>query len=217
MNIYIIRHGQTDENSRGIVQGWMDTVLNDRGKADAEAVAERIKHLVFQRCLSSDLQRCQQTAQRIANKAHASSSFPHIESFHALRERNLGKRQGLTVAEGLALAHHHKTSLQHLEGESHAEFTDRAIAFWRSLIDDDDDSMETNRDKRTDHNILLITHGGFINALAYILITKLGYSTGAKVKLQNKSRLGEVPNCSVTLINVHTRELVLFGDTTHQL
>ena len=216
MNIYIIRHGQTDENARGIVQGWMDTVLNDRGKAEAEAVAERVKHLVFDRCLSSDLQRCQQTAQRIANKARAlSSSFPHIEPMHALRERNLGKRQGLTVAGGLALARQLKMSLQHLEGESHADFSDRAVAFWRSLIDDND--KDTNRDERTNHNILLITHGGFINALGYILTTKMGYSTGANVKLHSKSRLGEVPNCSVTLVNVHTRELVLFGDTTRQL
>jgi len=37
--IYFVRHGETDWNRQGLIQGWIDTPLNDRGHAQARAVA----------------------------------------------------------------------------------------------------------------------------------------------------------------------------------
>jgi broad specificity phosphatase PhoE len=37
--IYFVRHGETDWNRQGLIQGWTDTTLNDLGHAQARAVA----------------------------------------------------------------------------------------------------------------------------------------------------------------------------------
>ena len=40
--VYFIRHGETDWNVRGLIQGWTDTPLNGRGHLQARAVAEAL-------------------------------------------------------------------------------------------------------------------------------------------------------------------------------
>lgn len=37
--VYFARHGETDYNRQGLIQGWIDTTLNDTGHAQARAVA----------------------------------------------------------------------------------------------------------------------------------------------------------------------------------
>lgn len=62
--IYIIRHGQTDYNLKGIVQGrGVDSSLNATGRAQAQAFYEKYKHLQFDHVYISNLQRTYQTAQ----------------------------------------------------------------------------------------------------------------------------------------------------------
>jgi broad specificity phosphatase PhoE len=41
--LYFVRHGETDWNRQGIIQGWTDTPLNDTGHAQAKAVASALK------------------------------------------------------------------------------------------------------------------------------------------------------------------------------
>ena len=40
--IYFIRHGETDWNLQGLIQGWTDTPLNQKGHAQASAVARAL-------------------------------------------------------------------------------------------------------------------------------------------------------------------------------
>ena len=55
--IYIIRHGETDENKQGILQGQLDTVLNVNGLRQAQQVAEALQSIQFDVAFSSDLER----------------------------------------------------------------------------------------------------------------------------------------------------------------
>ncbi len=60
--IYILRHGQTDFNLQGIVQGGgVDTSLNDTGQKQAQAFHAAYAHLPFEVVLTSGLQRTHQT------------------------------------------------------------------------------------------------------------------------------------------------------------
>lgn len=60
--IYLIRHGQTEYNRLGIVQGsGVDTSLNETGKAQAIAFYERYKEIPFELVVSSALKRTQET------------------------------------------------------------------------------------------------------------------------------------------------------------
>ncbi len=61
--IYLIRHGETDYNRRGVVQGsGVDSDLNALGQAQSLAFFETYKHIPFQKIYISGLKRTYQTA-----------------------------------------------------------------------------------------------------------------------------------------------------------
>ena len=64
--IYMIRHGQTEQNSRRLLQGRSDHPLNDTGIAQAREAALRLKGVSFRRVYSSPLRRAVQTAELAA-------------------------------------------------------------------------------------------------------------------------------------------------------
>jgi broad specificity phosphatase PhoE len=62
--IYLIRHGETDYNRRGVVQGsGVDSDLNDMGQAQAQAFFQAYQHVPFSKIYISGLKRTHQTAQ----------------------------------------------------------------------------------------------------------------------------------------------------------
>jgi broad specificity phosphatase PhoE len=67
--IYIIRHGETDLNKQGIVQGrGVNSDLNDTGRAQAEAFYQQYKDVNFDKIYTSDLKRTWQTVQKFIDK-----------------------------------------------------------------------------------------------------------------------------------------------------
>lgn len=66
MGIYIIRHGQTELNSRQVLQGRSDYPLNEAGIAQAEGAARRLQGIRFDRVYTSPLRRAVQTAEIVA-------------------------------------------------------------------------------------------------------------------------------------------------------
>ena len=68
--IYLIRHGQTDQNVAWRIQGQRDFPLNDTGVSQAEAAGERLKELgiSFSRIYSSPLVRAVKTAEIVTGK-----------------------------------------------------------------------------------------------------------------------------------------------------
>lgn len=62
--LYIVRHGQTELNRLGIVQGrGMDTDLNDEGRKQAGQFFEAYKQVPFDKIYISSLKRTQQSIQ----------------------------------------------------------------------------------------------------------------------------------------------------------
>ncbi len=60
--IYLVRHGETDYNAEGIVQGsGVDSSLNQVGRAQAEQLYKHYRHVPFNRILASGLLRTHQT------------------------------------------------------------------------------------------------------------------------------------------------------------
>lgn len=63
--LYIVRHGQTDLNKQGIVQGrGMNTDLNAEGRIQAGMFYESYKHVAFDKIYISELKRTQQSIQQ---------------------------------------------------------------------------------------------------------------------------------------------------------
>ncbi len=92
--LYIFRHGETDWNQEGRMQGGTDIPLNANGRQQAEVLREFFKRNPVEAFVSSDLQRAKETAQ-IAMDQLVLPFF--IES--RIRETNLGVIEGLTRPE----------------------------------------------------------------------------------------------------------------------
>lgn len=90
--IYLIRHGQTDYNLRGIVQGsGIDAPLNDTGKAQAEAFHKAYKTTAFDKVYTSTLQRAIQSVDGFIKQ-----DIPH-ERLSGLNEISWGTREGTEI------------------------------------------------------------------------------------------------------------------------
>ena len=72
--IYLVRHGQTEFNKRGIVQGSaVNSSLNDTGRAQAHAFYQAYKHIPFDVVYTSALNRSIESVQ-----AFIDQSIPHF-------------------------------------------------------------------------------------------------------------------------------------------
>ena len=58
---FLTRHGETFLNLLGRVQGWCDSPLTAKGKADARRLGTALKDVVFQEVFSSDSSRAAET------------------------------------------------------------------------------------------------------------------------------------------------------------
>ncbi|PJA48039.1 MAG: hypothetical protein CO170_03960 [candidate division SR1 bacterium CG_4_9_14_3_um_filter_40_9] len=95
MRLIITRHGETEENKEGIIQGHLPGKLSAEGIDQAEKVALRLKDEKIDFIFSSDLARAADTAQEIA-KFHPNTPIKLVED---LRERYLGEFQGKRRSE----------------------------------------------------------------------------------------------------------------------
>jgi broad specificity phosphatase PhoE len=90
--IYIIRHGQTDFNLRGIVQGsGVDSSLNDMGRAQALAFYESYRGISFDKIYTSSLKRTTESVEHFIREG-----IPH-ESFPGLNEISWGSKEGQRI------------------------------------------------------------------------------------------------------------------------
>ena len=92
--LIVVRHGETQWNVAGRIQGHTDSPLTTGGIAQAEAIGARLAKESFERLVSSDLGRAWKTAEAIARRTgHAIVPNPR------LRERHFGVGEGLTYDE----------------------------------------------------------------------------------------------------------------------
>jgi broad specificity phosphatase PhoE len=95
--VILWRHGRTEWNVAGRVQGQSDIPLDDVGRDQARAAAARLAALVPDRIVSSDLVRAAETAQALGDL----TGTP-VELDPRLRELNFGDREGLTWRDAWA-------------------------------------------------------------------------------------------------------------------
>lgn len=90
----LVRHGETDWNSGGRIQGSTDIPLNDTGRAQAREVAETLAAEYAGRevvVVSSDLSRAAETADLIAAALGTTVS----RRMPGLQERSYGEAEGM--------------------------------------------------------------------------------------------------------------------------
>jgi probable phosphoglycerate mutase len=92
--LWLIRHGETDWNLEGRLQGQADPPLNATGWRQAEQLADRLAGQDIEALYSSDLLRARQTAGVIGRRLRLSPCLDR-----RLREVNHGEWDGMLTAD----------------------------------------------------------------------------------------------------------------------
>ncbi|MCK9283680.1 MAG: histidine phosphatase family protein [Rhodocyclaceae bacterium] len=94
-HICVVRHGETDWNMSGILQGWTDVPLNEVGRRQADELAAGFADAGFSAIWSSPLIRARETAEVIAKALQLPPPYSH----EGLKERHFGMIQGVPKTE----------------------------------------------------------------------------------------------------------------------
>lgn len=162
--IYIVRHGETDWNRQGRLQGQEDIPLNGTGRAQAQACGKALAGVGFCRIFTSPLSRARETAEIIAQY----QTCP-VAGEPGLLERDYGRLSGLTLAEREAFA---------------ATGQPDGMEPWETLARRALAALDRCADAAGEGGVaLLVSHGAWINAL---LAALSGHAIGTgKTVLKN--------------------------------
>jgi probable phosphoglycerate mutase len=184
----VVRHGETDWNSEGRMQGWAPVPLNELGREQAVAAGDWLAdRYAFDRVVCSDLLRTRETATRLCEPLDLDGDRVRFSS--AWRERDLGVYQGLTYADmyerfpefGLGEAAAQAAAETPEGGESLLDLRDRTLDGWADLL----------ARAGTEETVLVVTHGGPIHFL-------LGHVKGLDVR--DAFMEHSMSNCGVTVL-----------------
>jgi broad specificity phosphatase PhoE len=161
--LYFIRHGETDWNAEGRLQGQRDIPLNDLGRVQAEEAGVILKGLAVDPgdldWWVSPLGRTRETAERARTAIGLHPTYYRTDD--RLRELTFGRWEGLTWKDvrksdpgGAAVRERDKWRAVPPEGESYEMLTARVAGFLPEL------RRET----------VLVSHGG----VARVLMTMIG-------------------------------------------
>jgi probable phosphoglycerate mutase len=164
VSITLVRHARSEANEAEIWQGQGDAPLSKNGIRQAAALGRRLAGRRFDLVVSSDLSRAHDTARATGQT---------VDTDPAWREMNLGYWEGRTFAE---VSEEHPDLLEAIRageavkfgkvGESIQEFEERAQAALASVAD-----------RVGSGSVLVVTHGGLIDAIAGRLIGRTGRRT----------------------------------------
>ncbi|MEQ3553187.1 histidine phosphatase family protein [Pseudonocardia nematodicida] len=157
--ITLLRHGQTEYNAGGRMQGHLDTKLTADGRAQAAAAAPLLAGFPFDRIVTSDLSRAYDTATAVAE----ATGLP-LAVDKRLRETHLGDWQGRTVADieagdpGAIADWRSDPRWIPPGGESRIDVVTRSMP----VVDELDAEYA---DDPAERSVLLVAHGGMIAGL----------------------------------------------------
>lgn len=135
--LLLVRHGETDWNAAGRLQGHTDRPLNEYGRSQAEALAEKLAADEIDAVYASDLARARETAGIVAARLGLAVAL-HAD----LREKNWGNWEGLTAAERERVD---------FEGETTGAHRERTLRVLRSIAE-----------QHPGERVVAVTHGGSI-------------------------------------------------------
>ena len=194
MLIYIIRHGETQANKDGLLQGWLDTDLNAYGIDLAVQTGQALKHIKFDVVFTSPLIRAVHTAQLLIENNENSAPIVVEER---IKEVNMGSWQGMPIKseeisqEECALFFKDPWKFKGFPGgETIPALCERTQDFLRELA------------TKEYGNVLVSTHGGALRAMLNCLYEdKEDFWHGHPAY-----------NCAVNVVSVENGKMELIAD-----
>lgn len=158
MELYVIRHGQTDWNLENRIQGHTDTKLNETGRRQAQEIAEKFKNINLDLIISSPLSRALDTAQII----NQYKKLPIVLNAN-LKERCFGDFEGKTDLSA------YNCDINTLL-DYHLNYSENSIEPIQDLFTRVKNFIEYCKHTYPNKSILISTHGGICQALECILL-----------------------------------------------
>ncbi|MBE2221688.1 MAG: histidine phosphatase family protein [Anaerolineae bacterium] len=195
--ILLIRHGQTEYNATGRWQGHLDVPLNETGKTQAKALAQRLKNWPVAAVYSSDLTRAAMTAVYLSETWGLTPTYDP-----AWRERDVGVFEGRDAEELKREYPEVWANMRHgiydIPGsESHEVLQSRAVAAYERVVAAYPAEM-----------VAVVSHGGTLNTVVSHI---LGIPKGQYGRLNFRGNTG------LTIIEINDRgpRLTMINDTRH--
>ena len=149
MNLYIVRHGETNGNLERIMDGIRDIDINETGIKQAEEASVKLKGIEFDLIICSPLIRAKHTME-IINVNH----YPVIYD-KRIMERDCGEFTGKSFDSlDRKLYWNYYDNTQYEKAESVKSVFKRVYEF-----------LDEIREKYKDQNILIVTHSGITRAI----------------------------------------------------
>ena len=179
--LYLVRHGETEHNRRNIIQGGgVDSELNAAGRAQAEALARRLRSVSFDALYASTLQRARQTADILA-RPHEPLTRTHL---HDLSEMDWG------VFEGEPPSEERDALMKALKSKWRDGAYDRAVEGGESIRDVQERAQRAIRHiltREVGRTVLVVTHGRYLRVLLATILDDYG--------LEHMQELGHSNTC----------------------
>lgn len=157
--IYFVRHGETDYNVKGIIQGQLDIPLNEVGIMQAQRIAQILKDEKIDLIYASPLSRTRVTAEII-------NEFHNVEVVFddRLKEFFAGTRQGTGFSDKEKKEKaEFLISPEKFGAESNYEFYDRCVSVYKDIL-------------KLNKNVLIVSHGGVYRSIYRYLNNILDFS-----------------------------------------
>ncbi len=153
--IYLIRHGQDEDNAKGLLNGHRNKALTEIGFRQVEEVSKKIKEadLRFDKIYHSPLLRTSQTAQKITGDLKISES----EELNLIIERDFGVMAGKPIKNMEALC---APNILKTENGTYFLSAEGAETF-PQVIFRAKETLKFIQDSHHNQSILLVTHGDF--------------------------------------------------------
>ena len=183
LNVYIVRHGQTDTNKTLAINGsGTNLPLNETGIKQAEALRDSFDIERIDYVYASPLIRAKQTAEILDQGKHK------IIYDDRLKEMNYGNWDGKPAAEIHAkypqafddLGYFTENYSDYCTGETYRQLADRLMDFWHDLVNN-----------HVNESVVLVFHGTASRSLVQNILESTGIS-----------KIGEMQNAGVTNISV---------------
>lgn len=149
----LIRHGRTDWNHEGRLQGRINIPLSEEGRLQAFRTAEKLRNETWDQLISSDLCRAHETGRIIA----AILGIPFSLDCR-LRERHMGSLEGMTLDQI-----RRRYGPMPLGGDFAGLGTETLSALSRRACI----AMKRIADNNPGRRIIVVSHGGVISAFLY--------------------------------------------------
>ncbi|MGH7204290.1 MAG: histidine phosphatase family protein [Candidatus Levyibacteriota bacterium] len=172
MNVYLIRHGETEHNKLNEVHQTFETPLSQRGIQQSEQLAKHLTSFPLEIILTSPMQRALQTATIIAEKK--SLPFVTTELLHERKQPSEIEGKPYTdpqVKRIKALMEQHKDdpTFYFSDEERFEDIKNRAGTFLRKL------------ESRKEQNIAIVTHRHFLRMLLGVMAFGKDYPLAAYI------------------------------------